>query len=1466
MSLKSSESTSKLTLGVTTHLILIYWRWESVISHPSKRFAHKHRPTIILLPPVGTFAYPLFLSAAGQPCMKTSTPCRLFSAKPHTILCAVLLGLTWIVPLKAVTVYWTGDTSGSWGNSQNWQGFTSWVNGNAPVFNADNLTNNSISTISLGANRTAASITFASSALAQGFTFTAGSTLTVNSGITNNATNTQTFGVLIALGGAQTWAATSGSMAFTNNVSLGAKLLTLSAGTGITSSISGIVSGTGGITMAGSGQWTLSGANTYTGATTVNAGTLKAGVASVANTSGAFGRNSAVTLANTAGATLDLNNFNTQIGSLTGGGTTGGNVTLGTATLTVGGDNTSPAAYAGVISGTGGLTKTGTGTLSLSGTNTYTGATTVSQGTVQLNANAPSGSAGTLGNAVSAVTVNDANTGTNNTALLIGTSGVTVGRAVTVANAGTGTTTLGGNITSGTGDFTGNVTLNRATNLEADGTATITFRTGAIGGAGNITKVGTGTVTLSGANTYTGSTNVSAGTILANGSSSLGATAGNVAVSSGGTLALAGGAAITAGSPTNAVTITKSGTLDLNGSGASGATGALQAAGSTGQTSQWVGNITLSGNATISAADNLLRVGNGSTYANTINLGANTLTFNTTSATGVTPAYLTAPTYALDPTNILVNSQISGTGAIVKTGAGTATIISFPSNSYTGSTVVTGGKLIVDGAGGAPVVSSTSVTVGNSVSPGAANSVVLQMGQSASQPAVNNLIGSYNSGTNVATTSMTVYADGQFNLNGGSNAISSLTLQGGHVNGGNPTYNSLLTITGGVTTLASSQTALINNGALGISANAFTFNMAKGTAGTDLQIDSIVQNGVGFTNTNTSVSFAKTGAGTLTLTAANTYQGVTDIQAGILNIQNGSALGQVSPTTGGLGNGAVVETGAQLQLQGGITVGNKTLTLNGTGIANDGALLNVAGNNTYNGFILLGNASRINANTGTTLVIANPAGTGASIINGSTAGQNLTVGGAGNTTINSGVGTNIGSLTKDGTGTLTLAGSNSYTGATAVTAGAVVVTHNSGLAGTGATVSSGAALQFAQDASSSNISVPAVAATINGTGISNGGAIENLNGSNAYAGNLTLGSNARVTADTGSTLTLGGNVSGAGFGLSVGGAGNTNYNGIINGTGTTLTKTDSGTVTLDGTSANTYTGATSVNDGTLALNKTAGVNAIASGTVTIGDGIGAAGSATLLLSQSNQIIDSAAVSLGSDGKLNLNSKNETIGSMAGSGQILFGTGQLIEGGSNASTAFSGTLAGSAGSSLTKNGSGTLTISSNVNAVAGDFAGDLNLNAGGLTFSAANAFTGTLNVAAGTTLTLSNANLTVANLNFTGTGNVILDFGGASTLNILNNLTLSAGVTISIINWTNAVDYWYAANWSGAVLDTRGQSPMNQVTFDSPTWVGNNTIWQSYDHQITPVPEPSTYGALLLGAMGALLGYRRRRQAEAAVKK
>ncbi len=140
-------------------------------------------------------------------------------------------------------------------------------------------------------------------------------------------------------------------------------------------------------TKVGTGTLTLSGANTYTGTTTINGGVLAAGVVSVGGTSGAFGNNSAVTLANTAGVSLNITGFNTQIGSITGGGTTGGSITLGSATLTVGGNNTSPAAYSGAITGTGGnsLVKIGTGTLTLNGSNSSISGINVNAGTLEFS-------------------------------------------------------------------------------------------------------------------------------------------------------------------------------------------------------------------------------------------------------------------------------------------------------------------------------------------------------------------------------------------------------------------------------------------------------------------------------------------------------------------------------------------------------------------------------------------------------------------------------------------------------------------------------------------------------------------------------------------------------------------------------------------------------------------------------------------------------------------------------------------------------------------------------------------------------------------------------------------------------------------------------------------------------------------------------------------------------------------------
>jgi len=201
--------------------------------------------------------------------------------------------------------------------------------------------------------------------------------LTLNGGAIEASSAARTLGNAVTVGGNFSVGGTQ-ALTLSGAMALGSSQRTVTTGNTALTTFSGIVSGTGGITKAGAGALALGGGSAYTGPTNVNAGTLRARAAGTA-----FGNNSAVTLANVSGATLDLAGFATSIGSLAGGGTTGGNVTLGAGTLTTGGGNTSTS-YAGVISGTGGLTKTGSGTQTLTGSNTYAGTTTVSGGTLAL--------------------------------------------------------------------------------------------------------------------------------------------------------------------------------------------------------------------------------------------------------------------------------------------------------------------------------------------------------------------------------------------------------------------------------------------------------------------------------------------------------------------------------------------------------------------------------------------------------------------------------------------------------------------------------------------------------------------------------------------------------------------------------------------------------------------------------------------------------------------------------------------------------------------------------------------------------------------------------------------------------------------------------------------------------------------------------------------------------------------------
>jgi autotransporter-associated beta strand protein len=214
-----------------------------------------------------------------------------------------------------------------------------------------------------------------------------------------------------------------------------------------------------GITKQGGGLMILSGNNTYSGITTISTGTL-------------------------------------QIGS---GGTSGSiasTAVVNNAALVV--DRSGTLSLSAVISGTGALTKNGTGTLTLSGNNSYSGATTISAGTIEIGHASAAGS-GMITQSSS------------NTLLKIDTTG-TIANNMSVFNV----------LASQSATLSGAITVNNATwDIDTGDTLTIS---GTVSGNGGVNKNGSGTLILSGSNSYTGATTVNSGTLQAASANALGST------------------------------------------------------------------------------------------------------------------------------------------------------------------------------------------------------------------------------------------------------------------------------------------------------------------------------------------------------------------------------------------------------------------------------------------------------------------------------------------------------------------------------------------------------------------------------------------------------------------------------------------------------------------------------------------------------------------------------------------------------------------------------------------------------------------------------------------------------------------------------------------------------------------------------------------------------------------------------
>lgn len=183
--------------------------------------------------------------------------------------------------------------------------------------------------------------------------------------------------------------------------------------------------------------------------------------------------------------------------------------------------------------------------------------------------------------------------------------------------------------------------------------------------------------------------------------------------------------------------------------------------------------------------------------------------------------------------------------------------------------------------------------------------------------------------------------------------------------------------------------------------------------------------------------FGKSGSGTTILAGSNSHLGTTTVSGGVLVAANNYALGSST-------NGTSVGTNAALFLSNNITISNEALSLAGTGISSNGALLSISGTNFFTGLITATNTmTAVGAATNAVLVISNV----------NSGGQQLWVTGDGTTLIAGGV-TNSGSGTnfvKTDSGTAILAGSNAWNGSKHILEGVVVMSNNNAF-GTNGTI------------------------------------------------------------------------------------------------------------------------------------------------------------------------------------------------------------------------------------------------------------------------------------------------------------------------------------------------------------------------------------------------------------------------------
>ncbi|EHH6205568.1 TPA: autotransporter-associated beta strand repeat-containing protein [Salmonella enterica] len=1179
-----------------------------------------------------------------------------------------------------------------------------------------------------------------------------------------NAENTYTGSTTISEG---TLIATNVEALGTGNVTDNA---TLEMNTG--GDFDNAISGSGQVVKSGDETLTLSGANSYTGGTTISGGTL------VASNVEALGTGDI-----TDNATLELN--------------TGGDF-----------DN--------VISGSGQVVKSGDKTLTLSGSNTYTGGTTISGGTL-------------VASNVDALGSGDV---TDNATLELNTGGDfdnNIGGTGSVVKSGDKTLTL-----SGANSYTGGTTISGgtlvATNVEALGSgdvtdnATLELNTGGtfdnvISGSGQVVKSGDETLTLSGVNSYTGGTTISGGTLVASNVEALGtgditdnATlelnaggdfanniggTGSVVKSGDKTLTLSGSNTYTGGTTISGGTLVAS-NVDALGSGdvTDNATLEMNTGGDFANNIGGTGSVVKSG-------DKTLTLSGTNSYTGGTTISGGTLVASNVEALGTGDVTDNA-TLELNTGGDFDNA-ISGSGQVVKSGDKTLTLSG--ANSYSGATTISGGTLI-----------ATHV---NALGTGAIDNRASLLLDASGQFTVTDLTTEsggnteIGAGSTLQATTLTQKSDSTLTINLNSNTVdpvihaaSQVSLAGtlditgvGDVLDSDPastddldTFTLIasdktiagdfekLTVAGMDADLADFITVdgrIDDTGKQYELTTALTWYADRDDAVTDAHGTFNLTNADGSFAVNTvlenvdatldpasatgwdGTSLIKQGAGTLILNAENTYTGGTTISGGTLVATNVDALG----------SGDVTDD-ATLELNTGGTFDN-AISGSGQVVKSGDDVLTLSGANSYSGGTLISDG---------TLVASNVDALGSGdVTNNATLEMNT-----GGDFINNIGGT--GRVEKSGDDTLTLSGSNTYTGGTLISDGTLVASNVEAL-GTG-DVTNNATLELNTGGTFDN--------AISGSGqvVKSGDDVLTLSGANSYSGG-TLISDGTLVASNVEALGTGDVTDDATLELNTGGT----FDNAIGGSGNVV-KSGADTLTLSG--SNSYTGGTTISGGTLVASN---VEALGTGDVT--------NNATLELNTGGDFINNIGgtgrVEKSGDDTLTLSGSNTyTGGTLINGGTLVasnveaLGTGDVTDNATlalNTGGTFDNAISGSG--QVVKSGDETLTLSgtnsytggttisggtlvaTNVEALgSGDVTDDatLELNTGG-TFDNAISGSGKVEKSGDKTLTLSGANsytggtlisggtLVASNVEALGTGDVTdnatleLNTGGDFTNNI-----------------------------------------------------------------------------------------------------